>query len=455
MRVPISLRDLNRLRLRQNVQQFFIGAGLRVTKDGEKRVLVRTDSRSPTFLEANPLVDAAGHAVPNAAHLLDPDSLGNDRGAAELVQLQTAHGLRAPSGLMEFQFELLASDDPLQMLLDLARSHDMALWSIRTTEVFRRRLQIFEIFDYLRNGNDPSKFVERPRIQVPLVSGLVELQPASTVCAVLAARNQPLVAILLTPSLSQVILVPRNGAFTREASIAPWPVAFSRISLSGARRNAYATPLHRLPQGHGEAALRAVVTGANALFAGLTSPDAWSKDGDFDLDGRLIHWGSVRFGLDAINGLAADWSSQEAIWTAFRALTILQGIWDCQLPELLHPDRVRDHAVAHLFGAAEQSFAGGLIENYRASLLAAFPGLSAGTAAVRLAQLRQLLHGLRAETQAPTARLAVLRSLETAGPSLELIRDVATLWWTAVILSPSTHAIPNKPPWRRPPSPKE
>ena len=452
VRVPIPMRDLNRLKLRKNIQQFFASGGLRITKDGENAITIRSDPRASTFLEAQPVLDSAGSPFADAVQRLDPDGFGRDRGAAELVELQKSHGLRPPSALMEFQMELLASPDPLGALVELAQRQNIALWALRTTEPFRRRLLIFEIFEYLRRGNDPAKFVDRKRVNVPLVSGLVELQPASNVCSVLAARNQPLVAVLLTPFLSQVVLVPAHGAFTREASVPPWPVAFGQISMAGPRIGAYATPLKRLPPGHGDAALRAIVASANVLFDQLTRPGEWSKDGTFDFDGRLLLWGSVRFGLDAITALAADWSSQEAIWTAFRALTILQGIWDCQLSDLLNPDRLQAHVVPHLFDAAEQSWAGGLVENYRATLAAAFPGTSAGTAAVRLSQLRHLVHGMRAESKDPTARLAVLRSVETAAASLELIRDVATLWWTAVLLSPATHARPGIAPWARRPT---
>ena len=456
VRVPIPMRDLNRLKLRKNIQQFFAGAGLRITKDGQNAVAIRSDPRATTFLEAHPLLDSFGNLFSDAVQRLDPDGFGHDRGAAELVELQKSHGLRTPSALMEFQMELLASPDPLRALVELAQRQNIALWALRTTEPFRRRQQIFEMFEYLRRGNDPAKFVDRERVQVPLVSGLVELQPASNVCAVLAARNQPLLAVLLTPFLSQVVLVPSHGAFTREATVQPWPVAFGRISMTGRRAGTYATPLRRLPPGHGEAALRAIVASSNVLFDQLTRPEEWLKDGMFDFDGRWRMWGSVRFGLDAITALAADWSSPEAIWTAFRALTILQGIWECQLSDLLNPDRLQANVVGHLFDEAEQSWAGGLVENYRATLVSAFPGTSAGTAAVRLAQLRHLVHGMRAERKDPTARLTVLRSLETAAASLELIRDIATLWWTAVLLSPTTHARSGIAPWvRRPTKPPE
>jgi hypothetical protein len=412
---------------------------------------LRSDSKTTTFLEAVALQDAEGELLPDAQTRIDPDKFGADRGVAELMKRQVELGLQPPTALTKFQVELLSSQDPLGTLNEVAHTSGLSLWAIKTTEALRRRLMIYEIFEYLRAGNDPTKFRERPRVRNPVVSGLVELQPASTVSTVLAARGQPLVAVLLTPFLSQVVLIPRRGSFVREVSVQPWPVAFTRISLFGANPEAYHTPVRTLPEGHGEAALLAVVAGGNRLFGQLTQPETWAFDGTFDLDGRLLVRSSIRFGLDAITALAADWTSHEAVWTAFRAVTILQGIWQCQLSELLNPDRLDACVVPVLFDASEKSLATGLIANYRQTLEAAFPGRAIGTVAVKLAQIRNLVHGMRAEGQDPLARLEVLRSVERAGPSLELIRDVAALWWSAVLLSPETHARPGRPPWMRPP----
>jgi hypothetical protein len=450
--IPIALRQLNRLRLKQDVRQFFLGGGLRFNKEGETGIRLRSDAKTSQFLDAVPLQDATGELLTDAQQRIDPDNFGLDRGADELIKRQTELGLQPPSALTRFQVELLASKDPLGTLNEVAHRNALALWAIRTTDALRRRLMIYEIFEFLRAGGDPTKFRERPRIQNPIVSGLLELQPASAICSVLAARNQPLVAVLLTPFLTQVVLVPKHGSFVREPSMQPWPVAFTRISLFGADPAAYHTPVRKLPEGHGEAALRALVTGGNHLFGQLTQPELWSPDGTFDFNGRLLAWSSIRFGLDAISALAADWTSHEAIWTAFRALTILQGIWDCQLSELLQPKRLEAHAVPLLFDGAEKSLAAGIVANFRNSLAATFPGNASGNVAVKLSQVRNLVHGMRAEGQDPSARLEVLRLIERGSPSLELIRDIAALWWTAVLLSPETHARPGRPPWVRPPA---
>jgi hypothetical protein len=450
--VPIPLTQLNRLHLKQDVRQFFLGAGLRFNKAGETGLWLRSDGKTTSFLEAVALQNTEGELLPDAQERLDPDKFGSDRGVAELMQHQIELGLQPPTALTKFQVDLLSSQDPLASLNEVAQRSRLSLWAIKTTDAFRRRLMLFEIFEYLRTGNDPTQFRERPRVRNPVVSGLVELQPASIVSTVLAARGQPLVAVLLTPFLSQVVLVPRHGSFVREVSVQPWPVAFTRISLFGADPDAYHTPVRTLPDGHGEAALLAIVAGGNRLFTQLTQPEMWSDDGTFDFDGRLLTWSSIRFGLDAITALAADWTSHEAVWTAFRAVTILQGIWQCQLSELLNPDRLDRYAVPVLFDATERSLATGLIANYRQTLSAAFPGRAIGNVAVKLAQIRNLVHGMRAEGQDPLARLEVLRSVEKAGPSLELIRDVAALWWTAVLLSPETHARPGRPPWMRRPN---
>jgi hypothetical protein len=451
--VPIAPSHLNRLGLRHNLQKFFLEAGLRVSKDGDAGMWIRSESKTNTFVEALPLQDSHGRLLADAQERLDPDRFGRDVEVSELIQAQTEHGLQPPSSIMKFQVELLSSPDPLSKLEELAEHDNSSLWAIKTTGAFRQRLFVFEVLEYLLEGGDPAKFKERPRVRNPLLSGLVELQPASIICAVLAARTQPLVAVLLTPFLSQVVLVPRHGGFVREPSVQPWSVGFSRISLFGDDRDAYRTPLTRLPQGHGEAALFAAVRGANQLLRQLTQPEEWIIDGRFDLDGRLLAWSSLRFGMDAINALAADWTSHEAIWTAFRALTILQGLWQCQLSDLLNPDRIDIHVVPLLFDAAERSWAGGIVANYRRSLAEAFPGSSSGTIAVKLANIRNLLHGTRAEGKDPMARVEVLRSVEAAGPSLELIRDLAALWWTAVLISPESHCRPGKSPWVRPPKP--
>jgi hypothetical protein len=449
--VPISLAKLNRLRLRHDVRQFFLGAGLRFNKEGETGIWLRSDARTDMFIEAVPLQDAKGELLPDAKQRIDPDEFGADHGMADLIKRQTDLGLQPPSALTKFQVELLSSTDPLGTLNETAQENGMALWAIRTTDALRRRLMIFQIFEYLRAGGDPATFIERPRVQNPIVSGLVEVQPASTVCGVLAARNQPLVAVLLTPFLTQVVLVPKRGSFVREPSVNPWPVAYTRITLFGADPAAYHTAVRSLPEGHGEAALRALVVGGNRLFDQLTRPESWTDNGRFDFDGRLLTWSSIRFGLDAITALAADWTSHEAIWTAFRAVTILQGIWQCQLSDLLHPERLEAHAVPLLFDAPARSLAAGIVANYRKTLASTFPDRSTGNIAVKLAQIRNLVHGMRAEGQDPLARLEVLRLVEKAGPSLELIRDVAALWWTAVLMSPETHCRPGRPPWVRPP----
>jgi len=447
--VPISLSQLNGLRLRQNLQQFFLGAGLRFRKEGEAGIRIRSDLKTTSFVEVSPLQDSEGEILPDAQARMDPDRFGLDPGIRKLILREIDHGLRPPTHIMELQVDVLKSINPIGVLQKAARP-GMSLWAIRTTEAFRRRQQIFQVFDYLRAGHDPSKFVERPKAHNFLISGLVEFQAASTFCSVLAARNQPLVAVLLTRFLSQVVLVPRHGMFTRESTVQPWSIAFSRISLDGTDRGPYRTQLNKVHKGHGEAALFAAISAANRLLRQLTQPESWIADGCFDFDGRLLACSSIRFGFDAITAVAADWTTHEAIWTAFRAVTILQGFWQCQLSELLDPDRVETHAVPHLLDGDERVRAAGIVSNYRRSLAAAFPGRSSGSVAIKLAQIRNLIHGTRAEGRDPMIRIEVLRSIETAGPSLELIKDIAAFWWTAVLLSPETHGRPRRAPWMRP-----
>lgn len=65
----------------------------------------------------------------------------------------------------------------------------------------------------------------------------------------------------------------------------------------------------------------------------------------------------------------------------------------------------------------------------------------------KVAQVRNLVHGVARRGQDRTTRLKVLYELEEHTPDLQLVQDVATLWWQAVLVSPETLARAGRPPW--------
>ena len=187
------------------------------------------------------------------------------------------------------------------------------------------------------------------------------------------------------------------------------------------------------------------VDAANHTLEHLTAPERWiDQNGDFDSDERRMAWISVRIGLDAIASVGAEWSSRQAIWEAFRALSVLAGFWgDRPLAEVLTPDLIREHAVARIPDQAEKKYASAIVDTYEQTINKAF----GANAPEKVAQIRNLVHGVARRAQDRTLRLRVLYELEENSPDLQLVQDIATLWWQAVLLSPATLGRPGRPPW--------
>jgi hypothetical protein len=127
-----------------------------------------------------------------------------------------------------------------------------------------------------------------------------------------------------------------------------------------------------------------------------------------------------------------------------RALSVLAGFWgDVPLASVLTPDHLRVHAVAAIPNVAERRYASGIVDKYDETINKAF-GVGAPE---KVAEVRNLVHGVARRGQDRTFRLQVLYELEENSPDLQLVQDVATLWWQAVLLSPETLGRPGRPPW--------
>lgn len=168
----------------------------------------------------------------------------------------------------------------------------------------------------------------------------------------------------------------------------------------------------------------------------------------------MIAWASVRFGFDAINSTAAAWGTFDGIWSAFRALGILQGLWEgprqgrVPLSQLLTPARIRDHVLPALTDPTHRTWASGVIDNYEKELANGFPNQTVEQAAKHIQELRNLVHGAGAQGTRPrNARLATLRQLAHHTPNIQLVCDMASLWWTALLFDPHTLCRPGRAPW--------
>jgi len=161
-----------------------------------------------------------------------------------------------------------------------------------------------------------------------------------------------------------------------------------------------------------------------------------------DADAFWLSWSSILLGMDAVTSLGAEWNQPEAIWTAFRALSILQGIWQGDrrsaphLSYLLDPRILRQHAISSFPQGPQRDWASGVIDNYEGDVKARFPATTMDDSLKEIAEIRNLLHGVQA-TGDRIRRLKVLYRISEHSPNLQLINEVAAFWWMAALLDTS------------------
>jgi hypothetical protein len=201
---------------------------------------------------------------------------------------------------------------------------------------------------------------------------------------------------------------------------------------------------------YGDALLVDMVTAGNRVLDHITDPAVWAgSDRAVDLDERTIAWTSVRFGLDALNNVAANYGASSSMWEAYRALGTLQGIWEgpvknaVPLAWLFDPGYIRDVALPAISNVEHRGWCGRVVDNFEAALDRNF-GSAARVelsrpcpAAADMANLRNLVHGVGDQGHRPrTSRLELLRKVELQQGNLMLAKDLAGLWWCAAMSQP-------------------
>lgn len=280
--------------------------------------------------------------------------------------------------------------------------------------------------------------------------GISPHQPSVLVSGPLTARAQPLAAVFTTARNAHLIAIPYQGAFTRPTNTGTWPSASGTPVFSGWGEGVYRSRFDSVPDALARDMLASFCVGANRLVAHLTDPSIWiDSHGVIDPLERNIASSTVEFGLGAVHDLARDWGSGDTIWTAFRAIGVLLGIWQGtstkqpRLQPLLDPANLKAHAIAKFEVEHYQAWAMDVVDNYTRNLLSMYPGEPLETALDRVADLRNLLHGTGAPPSRRRDRLDALKG--TRDTSL-ILEDVAVFWWAAVLMSPATHCIPASPP---------
>ena len=359
--------------------------------------------------------------------------------------------------LGSLEAELISSPDPLAVLDAFRKDNPrLRMYRLAARPRLHKRLLFWRIVSGLAAGLTPKDLpMGLRRGDKSLVSGLLELMPARLVCAPLVARLQPFVAVVTT-SLGAQVAVVSPAVFARPMQMTSWPTGMPSMSFAGPGIGVYKSKASKtIPDGVSPDLLGDFVSGANKLVDHLSDPGQWASGGDVDIDERWIAWTSVRLGLDAVNEIGAEWQSPSTLWAAFRSLGVLQGIWEgsqsrVRLADLLDPRRVREVVLPRIRNDWYRTWCEGVIDNYEAALIHAYPSLSMDDLLPKFEEVRHLVHGVGAQAnkkRTRAARLETLRVLDEKSPNVQLVIDIATLWWAAVILDPRHCCVVGHAPW--------
>lgn len=443
-------------RLKVDMRSLFAEAGIR-WRDCGGRIQLRADNAGP-LVYALPLQTAEGRVRADAAKRLARDVFGGglDGAARQVLQTPGMHQMDIDRW-MGLRLAFLKEPDPLTAVRDLVEAQpDCRLYRLGGTPALMRRQVAWRILEHLLDGIAPEDMaLGSARRENMLLTGLLEAVPGAVTCAPLTARFQPLAAVLMTSSGAEVAMLSYGSGFVRMPRMDLWPVGVGRPSLTGPGKGIYAVGVEELPPKHADVLLRQAVDGANRLLLRLSDPAQFADaNGCLDRDEQMIAWANIRFGFDAVNSMACTWGTTDAIWHAFRALGTLQGIWEGRrqgavpLRQLLTPTRIRDHVLPTLTDPTHRAWATGLVANYETELLSGFPGQTLEQCTRHLEELRHLVHGVGGQGTRPrNSRLTTLRHLAHHTPNVQLVCDMASLWWTALLLAPEGICRPGRAPW--------
>lgn len=451
--LPSSLLEGADPAVRERFRDLLRRAGLRLRQDGDD-VWVRGDVGG-NHVVAKPLQNADGRMRRDAQRTLDATDALDQVQAEELVRRMRADfppdSWQAANSLEAFQVSLLANFDTLEVLRGFIEHHEgCRLYSLRTTEKFHFRETFWRLTRVaqengarlvdLRDGGDwpePDALV-----------GATHIFPAHIICAPMLAREQPFCAVLETMNGTQVVAVP-EGAWTRPMhALSGWPSGTAYRDLAqGTGSEIYRSGLGSYEPGLASEMFATCLAGADRLLDRYWNPSFWTDEhGNLELTQREIAWGTVDIGFHTVATIGREWATSEAVWTSFRALGILDGLWQSGgLNMLLTPADIRQRALRAIPHPTFAAWCTDVVGNYERELDSMFPDLAAEDQVNRLRELRNIVHGLR--TRRETEQQVRLDAVRRSGAgNLHVVKDIACFWWASVLFSPGTHGRPGSPP---------
>jgi hypothetical protein len=118
------------------------------------------------------------------------------------------------------------------------------------------------------------------------------------------------------------------------------------------------------------------------------------------------------------------------------------------LASLLDPRVVREFAIPTFPDEVHRQWAEAIVDNYGRAVLALSPQADLDDALERLAEVRHFLHGVQGQgNRRKMVHFEVLAHADQEQPDIQLVRDIAAFWWSAVIFHPSQTCRPGLAPW--------
>lgn len=415
--------------------------------------------------EAEPLVRKRslqrqdGQLTNDAAYWLNetPDLLPTDVTRETIKDLEkhlAQKHIEARGPHHELELNLLRQLDPIPMLQELISANPhLRLFRILPTDKLKKREGLWRIISAAsEHGESWGQMRTRQRLPDDIFGGVLATQwPSIFVCAPLVARNQPLALVFRTAQGAQLIAITDRN-FMRSSSLGAWPVGGGVTNLGGSGKGIYKSSVPTYPPGFADSLLSDSVRGANRLLEHLTNVTRWSgANNALDYVERNIAWSSALFGFETVMELAREWNTPEALWTAFRALTMLEGLWpnpkNQLLSHLLDPENVLKRAVSTFPHPLHNRWATDIADNYKQQVIKLHSSGELDKSIDVLCQVRNLVHGTGYLKKNRAKRLNALRILHETNVDLNLVKDVAVFWWLSVLFSPDTRCPPNADPF--------
>lgn len=440
-------------------------AGLERQPDGEGHSVLPV-AVAP-LLRLRPLQNQAGEFRAQAGNLLAGplDARTAFEHGEEIRAAQQAGLLYAETPFNALAAELLASSPPLPILQRHAKQMpEIRFFQLQVDHALYARSAIWRLLGQWHEHGTPFRAVAES-LRMPLRDGRhssADALPGVLAAFPLVTRANPLAALIRTAQGAELIVVADGErVFQRPPPmVAGWPTGSEDLFAADPDVDSHdpLAPRSRepLPAPSARTSAEEYTGAASELLEYVTDPTEWcDTDGIIGILERDIAWSTVMIGIQTLAAAARDWRSADGVWSAFRALGILQGLWEgatratVPFSRLVDPQTVRSTALPCLQGFTDFAHRAAQVDEYEKELRRLYPSSSVEDACDNVVELRHLVHGAgktpsKRDLEARGRRMEALRGLGRG--DLNPLLDIAAIWWTATLANPRKFCAPGRPP---------